>query len=162
MQVGGLWTGGRWVGGLDSTGCRLEAGGRTVGLSILGLVGGFVGDGSVGTEGPETGNEVTGCGVGTGNSTGPALGLFVVDGVEGFGVPDIKGVGAGVSPDPESLGERLGIDVPTACLARHTGESFALGRQSTKHSSPPLKHKEPGCSTESLPGPSSSFSPLQT
>lgn len=45
--------------------------------------------------------------------------------------------------------------------AMHVSTSFASFRHSTSHSVPPLKHKDPGISTEFLPSPFSSSIPSQ-
>ena len=79
-----------------------------------------------------------------------------------MGIPGASvGTDTGKSVGPKVDTDELGIGLLISASARHTGESLAFGRQSTKHSSPPRKHIEPGCSTESLPGPCSSSMPLQ-
>jgi hypothetical protein len=100
--------------------------------------------------------------VGAGPSVGTVAGGSEVGGSEVGG--SVSGVSVGgVSVGGVSVGVGAGVGIIDGAppWARQTGESFALGRQSTRHSSPPRKHMLPGCSTDSRPGPSSSFMPLQ-
>lgn len=99
---------------------------------LVGALLGLSGPGGTGSKGGQVGlcgpGGLDGCGFGTkvgtssvgpGSSVGTRIGRFVGTFV------GVEAVTAGVGAD---------------AWARHTGESFALGRQSTRHSSPPRKH----------------------